>query len=134
MGTFTHTITLIAAAGDGRETVEVLVDTGATYTTLPSSLLRRLDVEPFDRDEFVLADGRHIERDLGQTTVRIDGRPVITIVVYGEEDTTALLGAYTLEGLRLNVDPFNERLVRTPGLLMETVEIVSEPLACQRRP
>ena len=45
MGTFTHNITLIATSGDARESVEALVDTGATFTSVPASLLERLGVQ-----------------------------------------------------------------------------------------
>ena len=36
---------------------------------------------------------------------------------YFDEDDTALLGAYTLEGMFLAVDPYGQRLVPIPGLL-----------------
>ena len=55
---------------------------------------------------------------MGQTWARIDGRSVITLVIFGDEEVLPLLGAYTLEGLRLGVDTVNQRLVQTPGLLM----------------
>ena len=32
-----HTITLLSASGDARETVEALVDTGATFTSVAAS-------------------------------------------------------------------------------------------------
>ena len=118
MGTFRHRIDVGDPQGARFETVEALVDTGASYSVVPAPLLQRLGVTAHDRVVFFLADGRQIERDVGQTWVRIDGRSVITLVVFGDEGSDALLGAYTLEGLRLGVDPANQTLVRTPGLLM----------------
>ena len=44
MGTFHWPLTVLSADGDREETVEALVDTGATYTSLPASLLSRLGV------------------------------------------------------------------------------------------
>ena len=41
----------------------------------------------------------------------IDGRTEATLVIFGEDSARALLGAYTLEGLRLAVDPALGRLV-----------------------
>lgn len=120
MGTFRYPIEVGDPQGERFERLEALVDTGASYTTLPASLLRGLGVEPVDHVQFILADGRTIERAIGRTWIRIDGRQEITIVVFGEEGVRPLLGAYTLEGLRLGVDPSNQRLVRTPGLLMGT--------------
>ena len=95
-----------------------LVDTGASYTSVPATLLQRLGVPVRDQVTFILADGRQILRDVGRTWIRIDGKSEITLVVFGDEDSTALLGAYTLQGLLLGVDSPNERLVPVPGLLM----------------
>ncbi len=48
----------------------------------------------------------------------MDGREEVTLVVFGEPDAPALLGAYTLEGLRLAADPVSRRLIPVPGLLL----------------
>jgi len=116
MGTFRVTIEIGDPGGQRFETVEALVDTGATYTTASARLLARLGVVPHTRDTFVLADGRRVERDIGRTWVRVDGRGEITLVVFGDPDTPLLLGAYTLEGLRLAADPVGRRLMPVPGL------------------
>lgn len=39
------------------------------------------------------------------------GRAVPTIVAFGNDDGPVLLGAYTLEGMELMVDPLGEQLV-----------------------
>lgn len=121
MGTFRVEIEIGDAAGARWETVEALVDTGATYTTAPAPLLRRLGVAPHTRDTFVLADSRHVEHDIGRSWIRVSGRAEVTLVVFGEPDAPPLLGAYALEGLRLAADPIGHRLVPVPGLLMEFV-------------
>jgi len=56
--------------------------------------------------------------DMGETKVRVEGMETTTWVLFGDEGTTPLLGAMTLEGLLLGVDPFNERLVPVEGLLV----------------
>ena len=117
MGTFRVEIEIGDAAGERWETVEALVDTGATYTTLPAPLLQRLGVAPHVRDTFVLADGRRVECDIGHGWIRVGGRSVVTLIVCGEADALPLLGAYALEGLRLAADPIGRRLVPVPGLL-----------------
>lgn len=117
MGTFHVSIEIGDPAGLRYETVQALVDTGATHTTIPAPVLGRLGVVPHVRDMFVLADGRRVERDIGRTWVRVDGRAELTLVVFGEPDTHTLLGAYTLEGLRLAADPVGRRLISVPGLL-----------------
>ena len=64
-----------------------------------------------------MGDGRMIDMDIGEARATINGESVVTQVIFGEDDTTPLLGSYTLEGLLLAVDPYNERLVPTNGLL-----------------
>lgn len=119
MGTFRNNIEIGDPAGSRFVTVNALVDTGASITSVPGSLLNELGVLPHDRLNFLLADGRRIERDVGQTWIRIDGRSVITLVLFGDEGMQPLLGAYSLQGLMLAVDTPNERLVRTDALLMQ---------------
>jgi clan AA aspartic protease len=118
VGTFSVSIEIGDPAGQRYETVEALVDTGATYTTVPAPVLEGLGVRPHVRDRFILADGRQVDRDIGRTWVRVDGRLVVTLVVFGDAGAPALLGAYTLEGLRLAADPVSRRLVPVPGLLV----------------
>ena len=119
MGTFRVAIEIGDAAGERWETVEALVDTGATYTSVSAELLRRLGVTPHARDIFVLADGRRVEHDIGQSWIRVGGREVVTLLVFAGSEATPLLGAYALEGLRFAPDPINRCLVPVPGLLME---------------
>ena len=51
--------------------------------------------------------------DYGQAWATIEGEIVVTIVVFREDEAPPLLGAYTLEGLALAVDPEAQRLVPT---------------------
>ena len=118
MGTFHHQVEVSGMDGQRFETLEALVDTGSTYTVIPASLLRGLGIAPQERIEFELADGRIIERDIGEARIRVDGRNATTLVVFGDEGVSSLLGAYTLEGVRLAVDPVNQRLIPTRALLM----------------
>lgn len=119
MGTFRVIMEIGDPTGQRYEPVEALVDTGATYTTVPAPLLEGLGVVPHVRDAFLLADGRRVDRDIGRTWVRVDGRAELTLVVFGDPGTPALLGAYTLEGLRLAADPVSRRLIPVPGLLLK---------------
>jgi histidinol-phosphate aminotransferase len=101
------------------EQLEALVDTGATYTVVPSVLLQRLEVKPLRRSPFILADGRRVEKAVGQTWVRVNGQAAVRLVVFGDEGEEPLIGADTLEGLLLMADPVGRRLLPTSGLLME---------------
>ena len=118
MGTFSVDVEIGSPDGSRFETFRALVNTRARLTTLPGSVLRELGVVAYRQLPFILADGRRIRRDVGQTWLRIDGQSVTTLVVFGDEGIEPLLGAYSLQGLMLAVDTPNERLVSTDGLLM----------------
>ncbi len=118
MGTFRVEIEVGNPTGDRFAWIDAVVDTGATYTSIARSVLEALDVRPHARDTFILADGRRVERDIARTWIRIDGVAEMTLVVFAEAGSPALLGAYALEGLRLAADPVARRLVPVPGLLL----------------
>ena len=113
MGTFNWPLRISSMDGQQSREIEATVDTGAAYTTLAAPLLRELGVEPRGKRRFLLADGRRVDMDYGQAWATVDRESVVTIVVFGEDDAPALLGAYTLEGLALAVDPVEQRLVPT---------------------
>ena len=118
MGTFQVTIEIGDPQGGRFEEIDALVDTGATLTSAPTSMLRRLGVTPIRKGTFEFADGRQAQLDMGDTRVRVEGVEITTSILFGEEGSTPLLGAMTLEGLLLGVDPFNQRLVPITGKLM----------------
>ena len=117
MGTFKWPLRITSMDGQQVREIEATVDTGATYTTLPTSLLRELGVTPMGKRRFLLADGRRMEMDYGQAWASVDGDSVVTLVVFGEDNALPLLGAYTLNGLALAVDPVEQRLVPTRLIL-----------------
>ena len=116
MGTFTYPIEVISADGSRSETVDATVDTGSTYTCLPSDLLGRLGVVPRRRIQSELADGSIVEDAVGEARVRVEGIETTTIVVFVDEAAPTLLGAYTLEGALLVVDQVRQRLAPTHAL------------------
>ena len=58
--------------------VEMLVDTGSTYTILPRSLLEELGVKPIGKRKLKLADGRIIEREVGMIGIEVEGEKIHT--------------------------------------------------------
>jgi len=60
MSHFRVPIEIADGSGQGFERVEAMVDTGATYTWVPASVLQRLGHQPEEQWEFELADGRKI--------------------------------------------------------------------------
>ena len=99
MGTFTWPLRISSIDGEQSLEIEAAVDTGAFYTTLPASLLRELGATPMGKRRFLLADGRRLEMDYGEARAAVDGDSVTTLMVFGEDNAPALLGAYTLDGL-----------------------------------
>ena len=67
VGTFSVNIEIGNTEGTSFETLEALVDTGASFSWVPRDLLERLGVEAIDLWEFETADGRIIQRDVGRT-------------------------------------------------------------------
>ncbi len=118
MGSFHVAIEVGDVQGQRFEALEALVDTGATYTLIPRSVLQRLGVAPEERWPFTLADGPTVDYDVAQVQVRLDGRRRYTVAVFGDDGAKCLLGVVTLEEFRLGVDPVNRRLIPVPGLLM----------------
>ena len=117
MGTFSWPLRISSMDGQLSRDLEATVDTGAAYTTLPGRMLRELGVEPAGQRRFLLADGRRVFMDYGEARATVDGESVSTLVVFGEDNAPPLLGAYTLEGLALAVDPVEQRLVPTHLIL-----------------
>ena len=118
MTTFRVAMEIGDSQGERWETLEALVDTGSTYTCVPTRFLERLDVAPEFQREFETADGRIVQRDMATTMVRWNGESMLTLVVFGGDSDAVLMGAYTLQGFSLAADPVNRRLVRVRGLAM----------------
>src|SRR5215510_3027912 len=116
MGTF-FTEVHLAAPGrpEQRANVELLVDSGSMYTWVSASLLRELGVEPTERRRLVTIEGRVTERGAAEVLITLDGRTLHTLCLFGEPGDLEVLGAYTLEGFGLGVDPVQRRLI--PAIL-----------------
>jgi predicted aspartyl protease len=117
MGTFFHTIRLIAVSG-ASETLEALVDTGAMFTTIPSPILERLGVRPFDSIPVRFANGHIATWPIGQVEAELDGRRRPILCLFGSPDAPPIIGAHTLEAFLLAVDPVEEKLVPKEAYLM----------------
>ena len=111
MGTVKVTIGVGDPQGRQFEDVEVVVDTGSTYTAVPRKLLQRLGV-PVERSlPSETADGRILPVDVGETTIRLEGLQFHTPVIFAEAGEPSLLGVVSLEQAALAVDPLAGRLI-----------------------
>jgi predicted aspartyl protease len=118
MGLTTLQIELANFRKSGKwESIELLVDSGAIYSVIPATVLRRLDVRSEGKEEFVLADGSRIIRRKGIAKFRYQGRVGGSDVIFGEPGDSTLLGALTLEALGLSLDPLRRELKQLPMIL-----------------
>ena len=112
MGTFRVEIGVGHPLGGDFTPASALVDTGATHSMLPGSLLTSLGLTPSRRRGFQIANGSRAEYGVGEARFSIAGREQTCPVIFGPEDKY-LLGATTLENFDLMVDPStpNPRLI-----------------------
>jgi clan AA aspartic protease len=97
--------------------LKFLVDSGAAYSVVPSSVLQRLGIKRGKTKTFILADGTEVKRSIGQALFRLNGDEGASPVVFGEEDDSILLGSVSLEALGLILDPFKRQLRPLPAML-----------------
>ncbi len=91
---------------------KLLVDTGSEFTWIPHRSLERIGIRREKKDvSFVLANGEQVTRHVGFAIIRLDKYFTIDEVVFAEPGDLTLLGARTLEGLNLTIDPGRRRLV-----------------------
>jgi predicted aspartyl protease len=113
VGLFRTTIEIenLERRGVRRSLPEMLVDTGSEYTWVPRAVLEALGVVAQRKQGFIVADGRRIDRDVGYALVRAAGSEAPDLVVFAEAGDLSLLGAHSLEGLNLKIDPVRKELV-----------------------
>ena len=114
MGTF-YTKCKIENLVDRKRSVivqKLLIDTGSEYTWVSERTLERIGIQREKKDvTFVLANGEQITRSVGFAIIRLDKYFTTDEVVFAEPGDLSLLGARTLEGLNLIIDPGRRRLV-----------------------
>jgi predicted aspartyl protease len=113
VGTFRITIELEHPERRGSRVTlhNVLVDTGAELSWVPTRVLESLGVRREKTWLFRQADGSELSRDTGVVIVYAAGTVTTDEVVFGAPGDLVLLGARTLEGLNLRVEPTTKRLV-----------------------
>lgn len=112
-GTFRFDPDVENPAAPGRREMlrHVLVDTGAELSWFPASILESLGIERRKTWHFRQANGTVLARSTGAAFVYAGGTWTADEVVFGEPDDLVLLGARSLEGLNLRIDPVAKILV-----------------------
>ena len=97
--------------------LELLVDTGSTYTWLKRGRLEALGLRPTGRRRFRTIRGELVEREVGEATIECLGERATCMVVFAEEGDQEVLGITALENLGLEVDPITGQLRKAEALL-----------------
>jgi clan AA aspartic protease len=94
-----------------------LVDTGSEFTWVPEEILIDIGIAVEDQRRFVTATGERVERDVGYAIVHAAGAKSVDEIVFAKPGDMILLGARSLEGLNLKVDPKEKLLVPAGRIL-----------------
>ena len=113
MGTFRIDLALEnpAAAGRRQHFRSVLVDTGAELSVFPAPTLEALGIERLKQLRFRQADGTVLTRWTGSARIYAANTVATDDVVFGEPGDITLIGARSLEGLNVRIDPVSRQLV-----------------------
>ena len=90
--------------------INMLVDSGASYSLISKKIWQDLSLKPKREMEFILADGSRINRKISECYIKL---PFVqaeghTPIILGEEgDDENLLGAITLKIFGLILDPLS---------------------------
>ncbi len=117
VGDFRVSIQIGRAKGERFESLRALVDTGSTFTWIPSDVLERLGVTPEKELPFELADGREQRYPIAWVQIRLEARgEQPTIAIFAPPGTEPILGVVTMEEFLVAADPVHHRLISVPGL------------------
>ena len=127
MGVFHVDIDVLASTGGDADAERhlALVDTGASYFSLPGSVLRRLGYRPLDRQRVIFATGEVAVWPATEVTIRLHGRERTVIAFFADETAPKLLGAQTLEAFGFGVDPLGRRLVPVDAYLATGANVLT---------
>jgi predicted aspartyl protease len=96
--------------------VELLIDTGSTYSWIKRDKLEELGLKPMTRWKFKTVEGKIVERDIGEVVVECLRERATTVTVFAENRDAEVLGVHAMEGLRLEVDPVTKQLKKVEAL------------------
>lgn len=127
MGTF-YTSCRIGNHFDRNKTIEVakvLVDTGAEFSWIKAGTLKKAGVNQENKSyRFVTATGQEITRPIGFAVIHVGDAVTTDEFVFGEPGDLEILGARTLEGMNLRVDPRAKKLVAGGPILAAAQKVV----------
>ncbi len=98
------------------EVADALVDTGATYLSLPGRLVQQLGLERYRTRRARTSSGEMKDFEMyGVVRLTVQGRDCTTEVAAIPDNCPALIGQVPLEMLDFVVDPLGQRLIGNPA-------------------
>ena len=85
MGTFRVNLWIGNLFTEAGTSVEALVDTGATYSMIPRSVLDELGIEPIETRVSRIADGSRVELPTSWARFSAEGQNAVARVSFGPE-------------------------------------------------
>ena len=116
MGMFSVDMELSALEGRGALMVKATVDSGATFSMAPRSMLEQAGFSATDMVRLEMGDGSIIDLPACYAWITVGEHSGISIVVFGEENGPRVLGVVALETMLLAIDPVGRRLVPTNAI------------------
>src|ERR1700733_7663234 len=117
MGTFTTKFKVWnPTRPESVQEIEALVDTGAAFSWISRARLESLGLNPSRRMSFGTMNGRGRKADITRIYIASAGYSAPDMVVMAEPGEMEVLGAHSIEGLGLAVDPVQKRL--TPTIML----------------
>ena len=106
------TVENISAPERSAQIGDLGVDTGSEFTWLPKDTLLEIGIDVRKpNQQFLMANGEVITRNVGYALLRVNGFETVDEVVFAEGNDLYLLGAHTLEGFGAIVDARAKQLV-----------------------
>lgn len=96
---------------------EALVDTGATFPSLPKDKVEEITLPFMGEYEAEVAEGKGKLR-LTYAVTQIEDRTAVSYVIIRPEGTTPLIGVVALEQMGYKVDPATGRLIKGLPLML----------------
>ena len=111
-----------------RAEVKALVDTGATFPTLPKETITQLALPTLGEHPAETAEGTGKVELAANAIIKIDDRIAQSPIIIRPKDTTPLIGVVALEQMGYKVDPTTGKLIK--GLPLMFYFLFSSTKAC----
>ena len=124
MSTFTEVIRVLnPQRPEAGEELNLLVDTGASFSWISRNRLDRLGIKASHRMPFRTIEGRTLERDMAEVRISKQDRNVPDLVVMAEAGEMEVIGAHSIEALGMAADPVQGKLVPTVMLALGSTKL-----------